>query len=353
MKNVLFIAFLLLQTKTIFAQCNGAGGVPRFCLAFVNQSITNGGTKFEADIVVSGSVPFGLGSSNIQWNFNTTGLGSPVLLTHNLPINYAAPTVTVPSTGLASLNIVLNVPGSGLTIATSGTTVARVQFNILVPAQSSGFVWFYDDILERTIVYEHSETNILCATANNTTCLVPLNASLPLDLTAFEAWPGNRRINLTWATENEFNLRGFDLERSDDLSGNFQKIAFLGANGGQFAQKYSYPDRLVEFGKTYQYRLRMVDLDGKTQFSPVRTARLENAEGQAPQLFPNPTTGDFTISGTENWERATVRNALGQAVREFVFSEKTTLAGLGAGIYFIEIYGEKGDAPTVLRAVKN
>jgi hypothetical protein len=93
---------------------------------------------------------------------------------------------------------------------------------------------------------------------------------LPVELTAFSAVeqsPGT--VALRWTTASETNNRGFVMERSPDG----QQFAALGTVPGQgsstTAHSYYYADALAPAGQLY-YRLRQVDMDGHSHFSPVR-----------------------------------------------------------------------------------
>ena len=69
-------------------------------------------------------------------------------------------------------------------------------------------------------------------------------------------------------------------------------------------------------------------------------------------VFPNPISDVFEIKGEAKWDRAVLRNILGQVVREYSIAEKTSLAGLESGIYWLEIFVASDVPPTLLQIIK-
>lgn len=63
------------------------------------------------------------------------------------------------------------------------------------------------------------------------------------------------------------------------------------------------------------YRLRQVDLDGTFSYSPVRTVAVPALAGLA--LFPNPTYGTTTLTGTQPRAIVVVLDAVGCLVASF------------------------------------
>jgi hypothetical protein len=101
------------------------------------------------------------------------------------------------------------------------------------------------------------------------------------------------------------------------------------------------------------FRLRVDWMD--SQWLPVactsQSAQPWASQGAA-QVFPNPASDFFEIKIGSPWERAVLRNALGQPVRVFVFGEKMRLAGLPSGVYALEVFTGKRTASQVLRVLK-
>jgi hypothetical protein len=97
---------------------------------------------------------------------------------------------------------------------------------------------------------------------------------LPLEFTSFHATADKRNtINLHWQVADVANVSHFVVEHSADGL-HFQKI---GQEEFREAQsRYAYSHWSPAAGVNY-YRIRSVDYDGKTQYSPVATARVQHA----------------------------------------------------------------------------
>lgn len=90
----------------------------------------------------------------------------------------------------------------------------------------------------------------------------------------FDGQPGFNMVTLKWTTENEINLRGYEIQRSiDNISDNsFKTVEFVNASLEQKVRKdYTYEDKSVfkQMDRTYYYRLRIVDKDNTSTVSRV------------------------------------------------------------------------------------
>lgn len=116
---------------------------------------------------------------------------------------------------------------------------------------------------------------------------------LPVALTAFEAKASGADARLTWTTASEVNNAYFDVERSLD-GHTFVPVGRLGGHGTTLvASTYAYLDAQVASQATgpVYYRLRQVDADGTSSYSPVRTVSFAQPGLVASLgLYPNPAT---------------------------------------------------------------
>jgi len=109
-------------------------------------------------------------------------------------------------------------------------------------------------------------------------------------------WPkvGYRSLRLTWTTANAEDFSHFELQRSPNGRGPWSVLAqpVLQTSG-----VHGYTDQ-SPLPSAY-YRLKMVDLDGTFTYSEV--VFLENysgADAGAMKVYPNPSTGRFTVDLT-------------------------------------------------------
>jgi len=96
-------------------------------------------------------------------------------------------------------------------------------------------------------------------------------------VTGFRGEPGFNKVTLKWTSEGENNLKGFELQRAladQDQELEKNKVAAVDAKGNaQNRTEYVYDDNSVfkTTGRTYYYRLKIVDQDGRFTYSPVIT----------------------------------------------------------------------------------
>lgn len=122
---------------------------------------------------------------------------------------------------------------------------------------------------------------------------------LPVSLTAFNAVRSTSNALLTWTTASEQNNKGFEVQVATDGS-TFRALGFVDSGAPNSAQikEYKYTD--TESGKfgTRYYRLRQVDLDGKSSYSPVRAVSFDGLASTSGAIvaYPNPFTGSDKIN---------------------------------------------------------
>ena len=113
--------------------------------------------------------------------------------------------------------------------------------------------------------------------------------ALPVELISFTAKAVNNQfIQLNWSTATEINNEGFAVERSTD-GVNFIKIGYISGNGNSnMTNHYSYQDSNVSEG-IYYYRLKQIDYDGASEYSPIRNASITGRNQMVlSQFIPNP-----------------------------------------------------------------
>lgn len=158
-------------------------------------------------------------------------------------------------------------------------------------------------------------SNPTCGFFNEYTLVVPSCSPMPVSMVSFTGKYNSGISTLDWATSQEFNNKEFELLRSTDGL-KFDKIATIaGAGNTSIAQKYQYQDRINGQGYVY-YRLRQVDLDGKSTLSNIVRLSLGN-DVKGMELYPNPFTHAFTVSfSAQRSAKATMQlvNMKGQTV---------------------------------------
>jgi hypothetical protein len=181
------------------------------------------------------------------------------------------------------------------------------------------------------------------------------NGPLPVELSTFTATFKKNLIELFWKTETEVNNFGFNVERKVN-EGEWNMIAFIKGNGNSNSPKeYNYTDKdLFIGGSKFQYRLKQIDNDGKSEYSDIIEVEVVPNEYELSQNYPNPFnpstkirfTIPVTLSGVEgSFVTLKVYDVLGNEAATLVNEEKPAgsyevefeASSLTSGIYFYKL----------------
>lgn len=178
-------------------------------------------------------------------------------------------------------------------------------------------------------------------------------AFLPVTWSYFYAQANFHENHLKWATSQEWNNKGFHIERSTDNGRQFSTIGWVAAHGSD--SEYVYADADVLPGHTYYYRLRQEDHDGTEAYSAIRWVKTTLLEPSQPDLllYPNPadevvfiqylrTTAQdiaprlYFADGrvARTWDKIAVLHP-GEQIR-------LDIQGLQAGVYFLVLQSGNG-----------
>lgn len=125
---------------------------------------------------------------------------------------------------------------------------------------------------------------------------IVVTAFLPVELVEFSAKPLDQGVMLDWSTASEENNDYFAIERSIDGK-RFKEIGKVAGNGNTYsASDYHFFDsNPPSLASTIYYRLRQVDYNGHTDYSPVEVVNRE-VDNKSLQLSPNPVINELTVS---------------------------------------------------------
>lgn len=139
---------------------------------------------------------------------------------------------------------------------------------------------------------------------------------LPIHFTSINAVLKGKAVEVDWKLEEESNTRRYEIERSQNGI-SFTKIGAVTARGSNGTESYQWLDGSPQTGNNF-YRIRAVNADGKSVWSPVAQVKIDGIVNSAIKVFPNPVKdkqvnlqlvdmkkGDYTIQ---------VVNAQGQQV---------------------------------------
>jgi hypothetical protein len=163
---------------------------------------------------------------------------------------------------------------------------------------------------------------------------------LPVELISFTGKNENNAVRLNWVTASEKQNKGFEVERRSN-QGDWKVLGFVAGNGTTNQRNnYTYVDRSTATGNIY-YRLRQIDLDGKSVYSQPITVQMGPV---AFTLSPVPATDVLTLNGLGAGNHtAEIYNTRGQRVLNQTFSDAAatslTVSTLPAGVYMVRVLG--------------
>jgi hypothetical protein len=112
----------------------------------------------------------------------------------------------------------------------------------------------------------------------------------------------DRKARLVWSTQQEWQNKGFVIERKRILQSNFDSIGFVAAatadgNSDQ-PRQYSFTDGDAGNDKSF-YRLRQVDLDGKEHISAVVMLAAVEELKHSIKAWPVPARGPVMVQSLD------------------------------------------------------
>ena len=166
------------------------------------------------------------------------------------------------------------------------------------------------------------------------------DASLPVTLSGFTVQSTRCIVTLKWITETEQNSSHFEVQHSTD-GVRYTVTGIVPAAGSSIIQQH-YSFTLNISSPHNFFRLRMVDSDGTSEFSPVVRVH-DNCNTSIVRLFPNPASDKITINGYKEIDQIKLFNDLGQVVKTINaagHSVSVDLSRLPAGIYVVHVLSD-------------
>ncbi|HTG55401.1 MAG TPA: T9SS type A sorting domain-containing protein, partial [Niabella sp.] len=201
-----------------------------------------------------------------------------------------------------------------------------------------------------------NNVNVLTAKIDSNNFINTYGAILPVILDYFKA--GQKQpnvVHLEWASLSELNHSKFIVERSPDQQ-NWSSIGSVSSLGNSTIRKvYQLIDQQPLPGTNY-YRLKQVDLDGGTSYSPV--ARINTLFANRISVFPNPVADVANLYGKESFkptQTVQVIDAKGTRIKMITPTGgnrlQIDLSGYSAGLYLVQVI-ESGKVIENLQIVK-
>ena len=182
---------------------------------------------------------------------------------------------------------------------------------------------------------------------DGTAIISPQGGPLDVKLSSFTAILSNNNGLLTWVSESEINNNHFEIERSDDAV-KFEKRGSVAGNGNSSSKKtYTYTDPLNTASKIVYYRLKMVDNDGKYDYSKIIAIRLNGSVNtESFSVYPNPFISDIKVKLSSQEDEIATFRIISFDGRE-VLSRKVTVQK-GENIVVLKDFGTLSNGNYIL-----
>jgi len=171
---------------------------------------------------------------------------------------------------------------------------------------------------------------------------------LPATLVNWTATYNSGTVALSWTTTMEKNLSHFTIERSNDGIEYTDAAMIITEGNSDVKKNYSFTDKLsASASGIMYYRLKAVDLDGRTKTSDVRAVRLGKASETVKMIiYPNPATSEVRVTVPQSWQNKAVTyellNTNGQLMKSISRpnanqTEIISLSQVPAGMYIMKV----------------
>lgn len=159
---------------------------------------------------------------------------------------------------------------------------------------------------------------------------------LPVNLVQFSAVKNNGTAMINWTTTEEINVGYYEVQRSDDGIV-FYTIGTVAARNQADLQQYQFADNQPLKEQTY-YRLRSVDIDGKTKMSKI--VKISSLSRGAYLTAANPVHNaiHITAGNTSGLFEYSIHTAAGQKVRSGTVNITGTVAEIPLPASFKGVY---------------
>ena len=183
--------------------------------------------------------------------------------------------------------------------------------------------------------------------------LITPTSALPITLANLQAAAKGADNLVTWQTVSEINSAHFDVQRSTGNTINFNTIGTVTAAGNSdVTLNYSFTDVQPVQGNNL-YRLKMVDKDGKFNYSAI--VSVNRSAGVNLKIYPNPVADVLRVDGLDSYNASniTVIDNAGNKLSETTASGSSYMLNikqLAAGTYYLQVTTNK--TTTTLKFVK-
>ncbi len=220
-------------------------------------------------------------------------------------------------------------PGGEKLYFANGTTQGA-NYNQLDCANTPSYCTLCTNITDAQAINQIAQYDVVTSniinTLNQFTAPVQI---LPLQLIDFKGVVREDEAHLYWTIASAKNVSHFEIEKSFDAT-SFSTLRQITLSK---QENYDYTD--ITFSKNTYYRLKIIDFDGRYEYSKI--IFLQNPDDVI-RIFPNPTNDFLTIQINDYNQPFELINQLGQPILKGTQLPKTLkIDDLQTGVYFLRI----------------
>lgn len=166
--------------------------------------------------------------------------------------------------------------------------------------------------------------------------------TLAVKLVSFEGTYENGDVKISWKTESDADGLRYEVERSLDGQ-SFLPVSSMPALGNTGSVLYSYVDHTAKSSTVYNYRLKIVNKDGKIEYSKTVVVRTKaNQMGGGVYTFPNPVTTSVDVRIDDKLLPSTAKIQISDMSGRLLLStsapnSKVDLSSLTPGVYTLKV----------------
>jgi hypothetical protein len=165
------------------------------------------------------------------------------------------------------------------------------------------------------VAYAKNFSNVPANSAAAWNALSPVGIPLPVKFGDIKGFEKDKGVQIEWNVYSEINVVKYEIERSSD-GVSFAAAGSVTASNQDGELFYSWYDAAPSTGNNY-YRIRNVDIDGKSSYSTIVRINLSNQQAGF-SLYPNPASGNhisIQATGLQKGEyKIEIFNTAGQRV---------------------------------------
>lgn len=277
-------------------------------------------------------------SSDSLWIFGSSGVNETIRLDSSMTWFKYEGTVA---------NAISSLSASGLPVATDVVTAHPGTIEKLIPDEAG----IEDGInyVQFNYVTGFSTFGYMFNYVRNNDISV-----LPVTLLSFNGKKSeNCTAILNWKTNNEINIKHYEVEQSIDFGNSWKTIVRVEAKNTLTDNSYSKEVSMNPSINNY-YRLKITDLDGTGKYSQIIVLRCEGLVKFS--VIPNPVSSSALISGIEPGSDIQVFTSNGKLVLQLRAVSNTQALNVlkwPSGSYLIRVYNSKSKKYDSQKIIKN